>query len=104
MKNSDNSSVNAVYWPQDPSLSLAAIAHVGDFGQHLIAMHRRADRVWRNKNVAGEPSFQVRRSRSKIRNHEAESITVKAEFSGDQIFTGSGGSLRNCVSVRIHLY
>src|SRR4051812_1686643 len=103
MKDSDHSSVNAVHGPQDSSLSLAAIANVGDFDQHLIAMHGRADRVWRNKNIACQSSFQVRRSRSKIRNDETESVAMKAELSGDQIFTGSSGSLRNCVSVRIHL-
>ena len=104
MKGSDDGSVNAVYWPQYPSFGLAGVANVDDFDQHLIAMHGRADRVWRNKNIAGEFPFEVGRSRSKIWNNEAESISMKAQFSGDQIFTSSSGSLRNCVSVRIHFY
>ena len=85
-------------------LSPAAITDIRDFNQYAIAMHRRAYRMWRNEDVPRETAFQIRSSRREIRDDETESVAMKAQLSGNQVFPGSSRGLRDCVSIRVHLY
>src|SRR5438552_3306148 len=65
-------------------------------------MHGGADRVRRNKNVARQASFEVRRGRRQFGNDEPKSVAVQAQFARNQVL--SRGSLRDGVAVGIRSY
>ena len=76
MKDSDDGCVHAMHRTQNTAFGPAVVPNIRDFNQYLVAMHGRVNRVRRNKNVTGNSTLQIRRSGRKIRNDEAESITM----------------------------
>src|ERR1700692_3228116 len=104
VKNADNCRMSAIYRTHNASLGPAIISDIRDFNQHAIAVHRRADGMRGNENISGEAALQIRSSRSGIRDDETESIAMKAQLSRDKISSGSSRGLRDCISIRVHLY
>src|SRR6266567_1152100 len=100
MKDADHRGMGAVEGPKNAPFRPAIIAHIGDFYQHEVAMHRRSDSVRRNKDISRQAGLQARVDRNSIRNYKPEAIPMQAEFPNDSVLSGRG--LRNRVAVRIH--
>ena len=89
-----------LYGTHQTAFGASVRSDVCDFYQDVVAMHGGANRMRRHKNVARQPSFQVRRGRCKLRNHESKTVAMQAEFSRNQVLARR--SLWNRIPIRVH--
>jgi hypothetical protein len=107
MKHANDCRMSAANRADDSSFGPAIRLDVRDLNKNLVAVHGRADCMWRNKDVAGNlwgrmsgTGVDAGPSRL-IRNYESKAVAVQAEFAGNEILSLCG--LGDAVAIGIYL-
>ena len=97
MEDADHSRMGARQRAQDAAFGAAIGTNVADFDEDAVAVHGRADGMWRNKDVAGQTGLETRIERSGFRDHEAEAVAMHGQAANEGV--ASRGRLRNGVAL-----
>ena len=97
----DDGGVSASEHAENAAFRPAIVAQGGDFDQHAVAVHGRADRRGRNEDIAREHSLQTRIQRLGVGNYKAIAVAVHGEAANHHVLAGCG--LRGSVAVGINL-
>ena len=86
---------------KDAAFGTAIGTDGGDFDQNAVAVHRGADGVRRDEDIASQAGFQTSVERSGFGNREAEAVAMHGQPADQQV--ASLGGLRNSVALGVDL-
>ena len=79
VENADHGGMRARKRPNYASIGASVVAHIGDFNDHAIAMHRRSNGMRRDKDVSGQTGLERGIKRVGFGDDEAVAVAMHGQ-------------------------